>query len=231
MSVPNHIAIIMDGNGRWAEKRGLPKIEGHRRGVETVKKIVRSCIDLDVKYLTLYAFSTENWLRPKKEVSALFNLLHNFLDSQMSLFHENKVRLRIIGERDKLDKKLIKKIEKHEADTSSYDVLEVNIALSYGSRQEIITACRAIVEDVKKGKLEPSRINEEIFSKYLYTKDSPDPDLLIRTSGEMRLSNFLLWQLSYAEIYVTKKFWPDFKKEDLKEAIGEYEKRERRFGK
>ena len=229
--VPQHIAIIMDGNGRWARKRGLPKIMGHRQGVESVKKIVRACVDFGVKYLTVYAFSTENWQRPKDEVSALFKLLTNFIDMQTKLFHDNNVRVRIIGERGRLDPAVKSRIEQLEKDTASYDKLTLNIALSYGSRQEIVGAVKTLASEAKEGKIEPSGIDENVFSKYLYTNDSPDPDLLIRTSGEMRLSNFLLWQLSYAEIYVTEKLWPDFGKKDLKKAIDEYQKRERRFGK
>lgn len=230
MEIPRHIAIIMDGNGRWAKRRALPKIVGHRQGVETVKIIVKACIKFGVKYLTLYAFSTENWQRPKKEISALFGLLENFLDTQMQLFHENDVRLCIIGDRDKIAPIIRKKIEQAEKDTALYNSLIVNIALSYGSRQEILNAVKTLIELVKSGAIEPSSIDEKVFSGYLYTRDCPDPDLLIRTSGEMRVSNFLLWQISYAEIYVTKKFWPDFNESDLKKAIEEYQKRERRFG-
>ncbi|NQT76022.1 MAG: isoprenyl transferase [Candidatus Omnitrophica bacterium] len=230
MSTPRHIAIIMDGNGRWAKKRGLPKIVGHKQGVESVKRAVSSCIKFGVKYLTVYAFSTENWQRPRPEVRALFGLLENFLKSQMRIFHKNNVRLRVIGERDRIEPGVRKKIEQAEKDTAHYDKLILNIALSYGSRQEIVNAARALSQDAKDGTIDPSGIDEKLFAQYLYTKDSPDPDLLIRTSGEMRLSNFLLWQLSYAEIYVTQKFWPDFREGDLKAAIDEYQKRERRFG-
>ncbi len=231
MSVPRHIAIIMDGNGRWARKRGLPKIMGHRQGVESVKKIVRACIDFGVKYLTVYAFSAENWQRPKDEVSAIFKLLDSFINNEARLFHDNNVRVRIIGERGRVNPALMKKMTELEEVTASYDKLILNIALSYGSRQEIVGAAKKIASEVKDGKIEPSGIDENIFSKYLYTGGFPDPDLLIRTSGEMRLSNFLLWQLSYSEIYVTEKLWPDFGKKDLKKAIDEYQKRERRFGK
>ena len=231
MKIPKHIAIIMDGNGRWAEKRGMPKIMGHKQGVESIKKAVQACIKFGVKYLTLYAFSTENWLRPRKEVEGLFKLLENFLDSQFQIFHKNNVRLRIIGDREKIAPFLRKKIEQAEKDTESYNSLVLNIALSYGARQEIVSAVKNISEDVKKGSVETSDVDEKLFSEYLYTKDCPDPDLLIRTSGEMRISNFLLWQISYAEFYVTTKLWPDFGEKDLKIAIEEYDNRERRYGK
>ena len=231
MDIPQHIAIIMDGNGRWAKKRGLPKIMGHRQGVDSVKKIVEACIKFKVKYLTLYAFSTENWLRPKEEIKGLFGLLANFLDNEFEIFHKNNVRLCIIGDRNKIEPALRKKIEQSERDTASNNSLILNIALSYGSRQEILRAARALAEEAKKGAIDPSQIDENFFSRYLYTRHCPDPDLLIRTSGEMRLSNFLLWQISYAEIYVTPKLWPDFCEPDLKKAIEEYGKRERRFGK
>jgi len=231
MSVPRHIAIIMDGNGRWARKRGLPKIMGHKRGVETVKKIIKACVRLKVRYLTLYTFSTENWNRPTKEVKALFNLLDQFLNSQSRLFHDNKVRFCVIGERQRIDETLRRKIEKLERDTKGYDALLVNVALSYGARQEIVSAVRSIAEKVEGGILKLSEIDENIFSNHLYTRGCPDPDLLIRTSGEMRVSNFLLWQISYAEFYVTETLWPDFSEQDLKNAIEEYSRRERKFGK
>ncbi|MFH1478968.1 MAG: isoprenyl transferase [Candidatus Omnitrophota bacterium] len=230
MDNPEHIAIIMDGNGRWAKERHLPKLAGHKKGVETVRKIVESCIKFDIRYLTLYAFSAENWARPKDEVNGLFKLLDNFLDREMALFHDNKVRLCIIGERDRLRENLRKKIEKYELETRGYKTLTTNIALSYGSRQEILGAVKSIIKDVKDGVLDPSCIDEKAFASYLYTRDCPDPDLLIRTSGEMRVSNFLLWQISYSELYVTKKYWPDFTGSDLKKAIDEYKARERRFG-
>ena len=230
MKIPQHIAIIMDGNGRWAKKRGLPKIMGHKQGVDSVKNSVKACIKFGVKYLTLYAFSTENWLRPRKEIEGLFKLLENFLDSQFQIFHKNNVRLCIIGDREKIAPFLRKKIEQAEKDTKAYNSLVLNIALSYGAREEIVRAVKNISEDVKKGSVKTSDIDEKLFSEYLYTKDCPDPDLLIRTSGEMRISNFLLWQISYAEFYVTPKLWPDFGEKDLKIAIEEYNKRDRRYG-
>ena len=231
MKIPQHIAIIMDGNGRWAKKRGLPKIMGHKQGVDSVKNSVKACIKFGVKYLTLYAFSTENWLRPRKEIKGLFKLLENFLDSQFQIFHKNNVRLCIIGDREKIAPFLRKKIEQAEKDTKAYNSLVLNIALSYGAREEIVRAVKNISEDVKKGNVKTPDIDEKLFSEYLYTKDCPDPDLLIRTSGEMRISNFLLWQISYAEFYVTPKLWPDFGEKDLKIAIEEYDKRDRRYGK
>jgi undecaprenyl diphosphate synthase len=230
MTIPRHIAIIMDGNGRWAKARNLPKIIGHKEGVEAVKRVVKACLDMKVRYLTLYAFSTENWMRPPKEVMALFQLLEDFIDKEFELFHKNKVRVCIIGERQRIEKRLLKKIENLEKDTINYTDLIVNIALSYGARQEIVNAARVLSEEVKKGRLEPLDINEDMLTERLYTRGQPDPDLLIRTSGEMRISNFLLWQISYAEFYVTEKFWPDFGEEDLRKAIEEYSKRERRFG-
>ena len=231
MKIPQHIAIIMDGNGRWAKKRGLPKIMGHKQGVDSVKNSVKACIKFGVKYLTLYAFSTENWLRPRKEIKGLFKLLENFLDSQFQIFHKNNVRLCIIGDREKIAPFLRKKIEQAEKDTKAYNSLVLNIALSYGAREEIVRAVKNISEDVRKGNVKTPDIDEKLFSEYLYTKDCPDPDLLIRTSGEMRISNFLLWQISYAEFYVTPKLWPDFGEKDLKIAIEEYDKRDRRYGK
>jgi len=230
MDTPKHIAIIMDGNGRWAKRKGLPKIMGHQQGVESVKRTVKACIKFGVRYLTLYAFSTENWLRPKEEVKALFGLLENFLDNQMRLFEENDVRLFIIGERDRIWPKLREKIEYFENKTLDNKALSLNIALSYGGREEILNAVKSLVNMAKEGSIDSSKIDETLFSRYLYTKDIPDPDLLIRTSGEMRVSNFLLWQISYAEIYVTERFWPDFSEQDLKLAIDSYQKRERRYG-
>ena len=230
MRIPAHIAIIMDGNGRWAEARNLPKIMGHRQGVESVKNIVKACLKMDVKHLTLYAFSTENWKRPDYEVKALFQLLENFIDKEFELFHKENIRFRVIGERQKIQKHVLAKIEDLEKDTEHYTSLTVNIALSYGARQEILNAVKNLAEEVSAGMLKAKDIDEKIFSERLYTAGQPDPDLLIRTSGEMRVSNFLLWQISYAELYVTQKFWPDFGEEDLKDAIEEYNKRDRRFG-
>jgi undecaprenyl diphosphate synthase len=230
MDIPKHIAIIMDGNGRWAEARGLPKVMGHAQGVEAVRRTVKACLKIGVKYLTLYAFSTENWSRPEHEVKALFQLLENFIDREFKIFHDNKVRLCIIGEREKIQKDLLAKMESAEKDTKDYNSLTLNIALSYGGRQEILNAVKILAEDVRSAKINPSDIDERIFSNRLYTAGQPDPDLLIRTSGEMRVSNFLLWQISYAEFYATEKFWPDFDEKELNKAIEEYNKRGRRFG-
>ncbi len=231
MNIPKHIAIIMDGNGRWAEARGLPKVMGHAQGVEAVRRTVKLCIKIGVKYLTLYAFSTENWSRPDHEVKALFKLLEDFIDKEFKLFHDNKIKFHIIGERERIQKDLLAKMESAEMDTRDYDALTLNIALSYGGRQEILNAARILAEDAKNAKIDPSEIDEKIFSSKLYTAGQPDPDLLIRTSGEMRISNFLLWQISYAELYVTEKLWPDFDEKELNKAIEEYNRRERRFGK
>ncbi len=230
MNIPKHIAIIMDGNGRWAEKRGLPKVIGHKQGVDAVRNTVKACLKIGVQYLTLYAFSTENWSRPDHEVKALFKLLENFIDNEIKLFHDNKIKLHIIGERHKIQKDLLVKIEKTEKDTEDYDSLTLNIALSYGGRQEILNAARILAQDAKSGKIDPKDIDEKMFSGELYTKRQPDPDLLIRTSGEMRVSNFLLWQISYSELYVTETLWPDFDEKELNKAIEEYNKRDRRFG-
>ena len=230
MDIPKHIAIIMDGNGRWAEARGLPKVLGHKQGVESVRKVVKACLNTGVKYLTLYAFSTENWSRPDYEVKALFKLLENFIDNEFKLFHDNGIRLNVIGEREKIQKDLLAKVEGFEKDTAIYDKLMLNIALSYGARQEILNAAKTLAEEVKNGKLKSQDIDEKIFSGRLYTAGQPDPDLLIRTSGEMRVSNFLLWQISYAEFYVTETLWPDFDENEFNKAIEEYNKRDRRFG-
>lgn len=230
MTIPKHIAIIMDGNGRWAKARGIPKVMGHAQGVEAVRRTVKSCIEMGVKYLTLYAFSNENWSRPDHEIKALFQLLENFIDKEFKIFHDKRIRLHIIGERDKIQKDLLAKVESAEKATEGYDNLILNIALSYGGRQEILNAARILAEAAKNSEINPSDIDEEMFSSKLYTRGQPDPDLLIRTSGEMRVSNFLLWQASYAEFYVTEKLWPDFDEKELKKAIEEYNKRERRFG-
>lgn len=225
-----HVAIIMDGNGRWARKRGLPRIAGHRAGAKSVEEAIAGARDAGVSILTLYAFSTENWKRPRAEVSALFKLLENYIDKEAAKLDKNNIRLTVIGRMDGLPQILQEKLKKTIDRTRENTALTLNLALNYGSRPEITDAVKEIAGDCLSGKLRPDSIDEKLFSSYLYTKDMPDPDLLIRTSGEMRLSNFLLWQMSYAEIYVTKKLWPDFKKGDFKKAVAEYYKRERRYG-
>lgn len=229
-NIPQHIAIIMDGNGRWAKERHLPKIAGHRAGVQSVRQAIEAARELGVKVLTLYTFSTENWKRPKNEVDALFRLLEEYLDKEEKMLKENNIKLSIMGDLGVLPEGLRRKLVHAMASTSDNTGLILNIALSYGSRSEIVMAAKSIASDLEAGKITADTIDEDLFSGYLYTKDLPDPDLLIRTSGEFRVSNFLLWQIAYAELYVTKKFWPDFKKGDFKKAVAEYQKRERRFG-
>ncbi len=228
--IPNHIAIIMDGNGRWAKKRNLPRIFGHKEGAKSVREITQACVKLGVRYLTLYAFSTENWKRPKNEIKFLMRLLKEYLNNERKTLIKNNIRFKVIGNRNKLARDIIKKIEETEELTQKNTSLTLIIALNYGSRDEIINAVNEIIKDIKNGKLVKEKISENIFKNYLYTKDIPDPDLLIRTSGEMRISNFLLWQIAYTELYVTKTLWPDFKAKDLMKAIYEFNKRERRFG-
>lgn len=226
-----HIAIIMDGNGRWAKCKGLPRAAGHKKGAETVKKITRAAGDIGIKYLTLYAFSTENWQRSKDEVNTLMGLLREYLKSDLTELKENNVRIRFIGERDMLDKDIVDSMEKLETETLSNDGMTLCIALSYGSRQEIIGAVRKVAALVKRGDISVNDIDIRMFSDMLYTKDIPDPDLLIRTSGEQRVSNYLLWQLAYTEFYFTDTFWPDFNKKELERIIQNFNSRERRYGK
>jgi undecaprenyl diphosphate synthase len=227
---PHHIAIIMDGNGRWAAKRRLPKIAGHREGIKTVEEIIKAAKSLGIKILTLYTFSTENWKRPKREIDALMRLLEGYLDRETERIAKEGVRIHAIGRISGLPASVQLKLRKTEERTSKNKDILVNLALNYGSRSEIVDAAKKICDEVKQNKLNPDDISENSFSDYLYTAGLPDPDLLIRTSGEMRISNFLLWQLSYAEIYITKKFWPDFRKKDLEKAIGDYQERDRRYG-
>lgn len=230
-NLPTHIAIIMDGNGRWAKERGLPKIMGHRQGVEAVQKTVEACAEIGIKVLTLYTFSKENWQRPKEEVNALMMLLNEFIDKEKDNLKKKNIRLNIIGRIEDLPQTLVKKLKELIEATRCNTGLILNMALSYGSRSEIVEATKRLSNEVILGKIRPGEIDENLFSKYLWTAGLPDPDLLIRTSGEMRVSNFLLWQISYAELYFTEKFWPDFDKGDLLKAIQEYQKRIRRFGK
>lgn len=229
--VPRHVAIIMDGNGRWAKQRGTNRIFGHENGVEAVRTSIKAAARIGVEYLTLYAFSTENWNRPKYEVDALMRLLVNVVKNETNELNENNVQLKIIGDRQSLPKKVCSEIDKMVEKLSSNTGLTVLIALSYSSHWEIINAVKSIAHDVKKGKIEPDDISREVFDSYLATAEIPNPELMIRTSGETRLSNFLLWQLAYAELYFTQKLWPDFCEEDFYQAICNYQLRQRRFGK
>ena len=228
--MPQHIAIIMDGNGRWAKSRGLPKIAGHRAGAAVVKKVIKESVELGVKVLSLYAFSTENWKRPKKEITALMRLLEQSLRSQLVIAQKNNIRILISGKSSGLPISLQRQIEDVVKKTKDNSRLILNLALNYGGREEILRATREIASKVKQRKLEVGGIDQRLFSNHLYTRGLPDPDILIRTSGEQRVSNFLLWQISYSELYFTPKLWPEFKKQDLIEAILEYQKRQRRFG-
>lgn len=225
--LPAHIAVIMDGNGRWARKRRLPRIEGHRAGSDSVKEIVEACGRLGIKFLTLYAFSKENWKRPKKEVATLWRLLEEYLKKEDRVLVKNKFRLKVIGQIDVIPASVRRELERVEILTKDNDRLTIVLALNYGGRAEIVDAVRRILND--RGS-ESNGIDEEIFSRFLYTADIPDPDLLIRTSGELRISNFLLWQIAYSEIWITKELWPDFRKKHLIQALVDYQKRERRFG-
>jgi undecaprenyl diphosphate synthase len=229
-SVPQHIAIIMDGNGRWAKKRSLPKIMGHLEGTKRVDEITEAASAMGIKVLTLYTFSTENWKRPKEEIDALFKLLDQNLSEKESKFIDNNIRFSVIGRIDRLPASTQAMLKKVIGSTKNNTGMILNLALNYGSRTEIVDALRAISADVKSGRLSADEIDEKKISGYLYTRDLPDPDLMIRTSGEYRLSNFLLWQLSYSEIYVVDKFWPDFKPKDLEDAVADFQKRERRYG-
>ena len=229
-NIPTHVAIIMDGNGRWAKQRHLPRIEGHRNGIESVRTVVRSAGEVGIKYLTLYAFSVENWSRPKDEVDTLMNYLARFLKSAVGELHRNNVRLEVIGQIYRLPEFVQEQLRKTRAALENNHGLTLILALSYGGRTDLIDATRAIAQKVKDGQLEPAEINELLISQHLYTRNYPDPDLLIRTSGEMRVSNFLLWQISYTELVVTPTLWPDFRKPQFFEAIEEYANRHRRFG-
>ncbi len=229
--MPAHVAIIMDGNGRWAKKRLLNRVRGHEQGMETVRNIVRTAREMGVSALTLYAFSTENWARPKAEVMALMALLRRFLKSERPDMMENHIRLTAIGELDRLPPEVRADLDETMARTAANDGMRLSLALSYGGRAEVVHAARAMAEKVRAGALDPSAITEETLSQHLYTRDLPDPDLMIRTSGEMRLSNFLIWQLAYAEFFITPTLWPDFTPEEFRDIITAYGQRERRFGK
>ena len=226
-----HIAIIMDGNGRWAKKRGLPRSVGHKKGAEVVKEITRAAGELGVKYLTLDAFSTENWQRDPEEVATLMGLLRDYLKSDLKEIQENGVRIIFIGERQMLDADIVEQMAKIEAETAHNDKMTLCIAISYGARQEIVNAARKIAVLARRGDILPEDVDIKMFSDMLYTKDVPDPDLVIRTSGEQRISNYLLWQIASAEFFFTPTLWPDFGKEELERIINDFNTRERRYGK
>ena len=228
--LPQHVAIIMDGNGRWAKQRHLPRIEGHRHGADSARIIIRASGELGLKYLTLYAFSVENWNRPKEEVDALMKYLIHYLKTETPELNKNNVRLEVIGQIYRLPENVQDHLRKSIQTLSKNNGLTLVMALSYGGRTEIVDAVRSIAKEVKAGKLDPADITEQTFSQHLYTRHIPDPDLLIRTSGEMRVSNFLLWQISYTELVVTQTLWPDFRKPQLYGALEEYARRHRRFG-
>ncbi|NVM21895.1 MAG: isoprenyl transferase [Desulfobacterales bacterium] len=229
-SLPRHIAIIMDGNGRWAKKRSLNRIKGHREGAESVRDIVRVCREIGIEVLTLYAFSTENWRRPTREISALMGLLKNFLKSELAEMMENGIRLNAIGQIERFPDDVLDVLREVMEATRKNQGMLLNLALSYGGRDEIVMAAAKIATEIKSGRLQPEEITKEVFSGYLYTHWMPEPDLLIRTSGEMRISNFLLWQIAYTEIFVTKTLWPDFRRAQLIQILRDYQERERRFG-
>ncbi|MDP1852846.1 MAG: isoprenyl transferase [Candidatus Omnitrophota bacterium] len=229
--IPQHVAIIMDGNGRWARARGFPRTFGHLEGVKRVKEIVNAANELGIKVLTIFTFSTENWNRPKHEINMLMKYLENYLKNNLGELKKNGIRLNVMGRRDRIPKRLLREIEEAVKSTRDNSRLILNLALDYGGRFEIINAVKSIVEEIKNDKsFDTGKINEAYFSGHLYTKSLPEPDLLIRTSGEQRISNFMLWQLSYSELYFTDKLWPDFKKNDLEEAIEIFSSRQRRFG-
>lgn len=229
-NIPEHIAIIMDGNGRWAKQKGLPRIAGHHSGMKTVKKITIAANDLGVKYLTLYAFSTENWKRPKEEVEFLMKLPQQFLELEIDELMENNVQVRVMGDQEQLPPYTRKAVEEAMRKTANNDGLVLNFALNYGGRLELLEAVKSIAQQVERGKLQIGQIDEQLFSSYMQSKDMPDPDLLIRTSGEIRLSNFMLWQLAYSEFYFTDVYWPEFTEAHFIAAIQEYQRRARRFG-
>ncbi|TAE92354.1 MAG: isoprenyl transferase [Verrucomicrobia bacterium] len=229
-SIPQHIAIIMDGNGRWAKQRGLPRAQGHRAGAESVREVIDACKELGVKYLTLYAFSSENWNRPAAEVSALMTLLQKFLQSKSSDLMRQNVRLQAIGQLDRLPNSTRRTLDKIIAETANNDGLTLILALSYGAREEITAAAKKIAQGVLEGRWTIDDIDAPLVSSQLDTAGIPDPDLLIRTSGEMRVSNFLLWQISYAEMVIVDRLWPEFRQGDLFDAVKEYQRRHRRFG-
>jgi len=229
-NLPQHIAIIMDGNGRWAKERGLPRTAGHKAGIARIEELIHDAKDLGIKIMTFFAFSTENWSRPKQEINMLMRALSNFLDRELNKLDNDNIRFKVIGGGNPLPRYLQEKIRKGEAKTKNNTGMLVILALNYGARQEIVEAAKKFAQAVVRGEAKIEDLNPENFSQYLHTAGLADPDLLIRTSGELRISNFLLWQISYAELYFLKKYWPDFKRQDLIEAIEAYQKRERRFG-
>lgn len=230
MNIPQHVAIILDGNGRWAKAKGMPRNYGHAQGSKNVEKICEEAWRMGIKYLTVYAFSTENWNRPKEEVNALMKLLRNYMKTCLKTAAKNDMKVRVIGDITKLDEDIQKRILELEEATKNNGGLNFQIAINYGSRDEITRAARTLAEDIKEGKLMPEEVNEACIERYLDTHDIPDPDLLIRTSGEQRLSNYLLWQLAYTEFYFTDVPWPDFSKQELEKAIEQYNRRDRRYG-
>lgn len=230
MKIPNHVAIILDGNGRWAKAKGMPRNYGHTMGAKNVEVICRAAYELGIRYLTLYAFSTENWNRPESEVSALMKLLESYLKNCRRTAEKNNMRVRVIGDISRLDEKFQQSIRELEKESMAYDGLKLQIAINYGSRDEMLRGIKKMLEDYSAGNLAIDELNEEKFSFYLDTADIPDPDLLIRTSGEQRLSNYLLWQLAYSEFYFTDTPWPDFDEAELKRAIEAYSARDRRYG-
>ena len=230
MNIPQHVAIILDGNGRWAKAKGMPRNYGHAQGSKNVEKICEEAWRMGIKYLTVYAFSTENWNRPKEEVNALMKLLRNYMKTCLKTAAKNDMKVRVIGDITKLDEDIQKRILELEEATKNNGGLNFQIAINYGSRDEITRAVRTLAEDVKEGKLMPEEVNEACIERYLDKHDIPDPDLLIRTSGEQRLSNYLLWQLAYTEFYFTDVPWPDFSKQELEKAIEQYNRRDRRYG-
>lgn len=230
LKIPQHVAIILDGNGRWAKKRMLPRNMGHVQGAKTVEQIIEDAHDLGIKYLTVYAFSTENWKRPKDEVDALMKLLKDYLKNCIKRANKNNMRVRVIGDKTGLEPSIQEKIQELEEISSQNTGINFTIAINYGSRDEMIRAMRKLMTDCKNGDILPDEISEDVFAHYLDTSDLPDPDLLIRTSGEVRLSNYLLWQMAYTEFYFTDVLWPDFNKEELVKAIEYYNGRDRRFG-
>jgi undecaprenyl diphosphate synthase len=229
-STPAHLALIMDGNGRWAKSRGLPRVEGHRRGADAVRTAISCCIKYGVRYLTLYSFSSENWKRPAQEVDDLMGLLRRYLQSEIAELHKNGVRLRVIGERSTLSKDITSLIEDAEALTKTNQTLDLIVALSYGGRAEIANAARRVAQDAAAGKIAIEDIDEEAVAGHLETVGIPDPDIMVRTSGEQRISNFLLWQMAYTEFVFLETLWPDFSEKDFVQVISEFQRRERRFG-